>query len=598
MADTFTPAQIAQILQAFFETVGTRQYVGARYVPLFGRKDEESIEWDNSKPYEQLTVVLYQGNSFTSRQYVPAGVDINNELFWAETGNFNAQLEAYRREVADYVERITANENAISAINTALPIDEFESKTVLETIEDDIETLQANVSNQIEILSDNTSQAIANQNDAIAAQNDVIDDYVLSNAPFNYGYLGFARNETGGTRTSLVWTDDFNVVHTVVPEINNLSDNSHYLSDSCYLSRIGDWWYASFGGSYYKSQDLLNWTLGESSFENPYNLKRQAGVIHQLKDESYIYMTSLEYDDTPTTGALYNQSTYSYIAYRPITQNEENGELVFGNITTLNVCDKTDGTETYIDPTLCYNPINQLYYFAAKNEITKKIEVYSGETLASLTLMLTSRIVDVIEAPCLVWTGSSVILKYETFALNTAAFHSAFGTGHFNKQVQMYAVIASMNSSANVFLSNMMYSLVYYRHLTLSNVDPKTYALLEKISNGVHKSSFSNSGYYKYITFALYPKADGTPTVLNNWGEFVEYQFTSDSPASVTIDIALVFNDKHPIYIHNNRNSNHTVTLGTTFKQAGTTFTLTPGSTLMILFMGASNNVAYLLENS
>ena len=57
MADTFTPEQIAQILQEFFKVVGTRQYIGARYVPIFGRKGETSIQWDNSAPYEPLTIV-------------------------------------------------------------------------------------------------------------------------------------------------------------------------------------------------------------------------------------------------------------------------------------------------------------------------------------------------------------------------------------------------------------------------------------------------------------------------------------------------------------------------------------------------------------
>lgn len=99
MPNPFTPEQISQILEEFFKVVGTRQYIGARYVPIFGRKDEESIEWDNSAPYEPLTIVLYQGNSYTSRQYVPAGIEITNEKFWALTGNYNAQIEAYRQEV-------------------------------------------------------------------------------------------------------------------------------------------------------------------------------------------------------------------------------------------------------------------------------------------------------------------------------------------------------------------------------------------------------------------------------------------------------------------------------------------------------------------
>ena len=91
-----------------------REYIGARYVPIFGRKDEESIAWDNTKPYEPLTIVLYQGNSYTSRQYVPIGIDITNNLYWAQTGNYNAQVEQYRQEVFAYNDRITANANAIS----------------------------------------------------------------------------------------------------------------------------------------------------------------------------------------------------------------------------------------------------------------------------------------------------------------------------------------------------------------------------------------------------------------------------------------------------------------------------------------------------
>lgn len=120
MADTFTPEQVSQILEEFFKVVGTRQYIGARYVPIFGRKEETSIQWDNSAPYEPLTIVLYQGNSYTSRQYVPTGVDILNEEFWALTGNYNAQVEAYRREVQAFSNRIDAVEDSDVTQNTQL----------------------------------------------------------------------------------------------------------------------------------------------------------------------------------------------------------------------------------------------------------------------------------------------------------------------------------------------------------------------------------------------------------------------------------------------------------------------------------------------
>lgn len=90
---------------------GVRQYVGARYVPLFA----DPLEWSDTIGYGPLTVVLHEGNSYTSRQSVPVGIDINNTAYWAETGNYNAQVEAYRQEVLTFDGRITANANAIAA---------------------------------------------------------------------------------------------------------------------------------------------------------------------------------------------------------------------------------------------------------------------------------------------------------------------------------------------------------------------------------------------------------------------------------------------------------------------------------------------------
>lgn len=69
-----------------------RQYVGARYVPkIMG-------EWNKTLQYEALSVVTYMGNSFTSKVPVPANVEIDNTDYWVNTGNYNAQVEEYRKE--------------------------------------------------------------------------------------------------------------------------------------------------------------------------------------------------------------------------------------------------------------------------------------------------------------------------------------------------------------------------------------------------------------------------------------------------------------------------------------------------------------------
>lgn len=77
----------------------TRQYIGARYVPIIAENP-----WDASIEYEPLTVVMYQGNSYTSRTFVPIGIDISDTTYWALTGNYNAQVEAYRQEVLNLFE--------------------------------------------------------------------------------------------------------------------------------------------------------------------------------------------------------------------------------------------------------------------------------------------------------------------------------------------------------------------------------------------------------------------------------------------------------------------------------------------------------------
>jgi hypothetical protein len=118
---TFTLEEINQILDQLNEHPGARlQYIGSRYVPILGRKGDDSIEWDNSGTYEPLTIVLYQGNSYTSRQFVPVGIEITNQDYWANTGNYNPQIEQYRQEVAQVVSDNAANKEAIAEANTAI----------------------------------------------------------------------------------------------------------------------------------------------------------------------------------------------------------------------------------------------------------------------------------------------------------------------------------------------------------------------------------------------------------------------------------------------------------------------------------------------
>lgn len=89
----------------------TNVYVGQRYVPKFydDGTEQHGATWDKTKVYEPLTIVLWEGDSYTSRTFVPAGVEITDTQYWLQTGIFNAQLESYKEEVeavADNIKKI------------------------------------------------------------------------------------------------------------------------------------------------------------------------------------------------------------------------------------------------------------------------------------------------------------------------------------------------------------------------------------------------------------------------------------------------------------------------------------------------------------
>lgn len=84
-----------------------RQYVGARYVPkIMG-------EWNKALQYEALSIVTHMGNSFTSKVPVPVNVDITNTDYWVNTGNYNAQVEEYRKETEKVANDLSNYKNSL-----------------------------------------------------------------------------------------------------------------------------------------------------------------------------------------------------------------------------------------------------------------------------------------------------------------------------------------------------------------------------------------------------------------------------------------------------------------------------------------------------
>lgn len=96
-------------------------YIGNRYVPVFANP----VEWDNLRAYEALTIVTYNGTSYTSRKPVPVGTPLSDTDYWVVTGNYSAQVEAYRQEVSaltsqvsDIAPIVRQNTSDIEVLNT------------------------------------------------------------------------------------------------------------------------------------------------------------------------------------------------------------------------------------------------------------------------------------------------------------------------------------------------------------------------------------------------------------------------------------------------------------------------------------------------
>lgn len=133
-------------------------YVGARYVPIL------MGEWDNSKEYEPLSIVINEGDSYTSKTYVPVGVGLDNETYWVRTGQYNAQVANISREVAGIKDEIADfNET----------VDDIEGK--VDGIESNVEVIEGKYNN-LETVVGGVSRDLAETNSNVANLNTEVDD--------------------------------------------------------------------------------------------------------------------------------------------------------------------------------------------------------------------------------------------------------------------------------------------------------------------------------------------------------------------------------------------------------------------------------------
>lgn len=98
--------------------MAVRQYIGARYVPKFYENSLGTSEWQAGVAYEPLTIVTYNGNSYTSKKTVPANIGnpSANTFYWVATGLFNEQLNELQNDVNSIHDEIDGLTEDLSAV--------------------------------------------------------------------------------------------------------------------------------------------------------------------------------------------------------------------------------------------------------------------------------------------------------------------------------------------------------------------------------------------------------------------------------------------------------------------------------------------------
>lgn len=213
--------------------MAVREYIGARYVPVFA----DPIEWDSSLIYEPLTVVKHEGASYVSRKTVPEGIQINNTDYWILWADYNAQLQHYINEV-------NAFDGRIDALEEALPIAEF----------DDVNTVDARFDSLGALLPESSFDSV----NTVDARIDSL-GALLPESSFDSVNTIDARFDSLG---ALLPENDFDSVNTVKKYIN---DSMNLITFRDFVTGgnavfIGDSYTYGTGASDHGSGDTKRWS--------------------------------------------------------------------------------------------------------------------------------------------------------------------------------------------------------------------------------------------------------------------------------------------------------------------------------------------------
>ena len=95
--------------------IPTTQYIGPKIVPHVATP----VQWDSTKQYDALSIVMDEGNTYVARYIVPAGIPLSNTNYWVKFASWNAQVAVLQDVVDTFDERIDAVETLVPAEEAA-----------------------------------------------------------------------------------------------------------------------------------------------------------------------------------------------------------------------------------------------------------------------------------------------------------------------------------------------------------------------------------------------------------------------------------------------------------------------------------------------
>lgn len=459
--------------------MGVTQYIGARYVPIFA----DPIEWNSSRKYEPLTIVLHGGNSYTSKQSVPKGIDISDARYWASTGVYNAQIEQYRDETAQALNIARqANADAINAHTAA--------------------TSALNKANVLE------PKVTALESDN--AQNKADIEELKSEAAFgglNGGLLAASKNINTQTWQLLYSIDGLNFW-----PIKELSPYIDYnVDDYCWLFQIGDWYILSSQRAY-KSKDLVTWERFTNHPTNPYGDFRGWGFdICPIDDNTFYYIFTPAIDNTTQiTNGVGTNSYVFHVWYGTATFDNDTGNFVFNAPQQLMQFGNSND-DSYIDPSLVYDEYTNKFVLAIKNEKTSIIEVWSGSTLNNLTKQNFGNTIIGCEACKLIKDNAGEIYLY-CHAYMAGGNPTLTGVTLSNNRMNFVQRVTNHHTIINYSLLEPIHTSGLMRHMGVTEVN-------NKIARDVNKIGVIPCRTFRYPSSQEYIYA----SFNNSFDEFTIY---------------------------------------------------------------------------